>query len=72
MTAMGEQPDLRADKMDASSTPRQACLPIPPPIASFMAQPGGSEILIELHNDELMADSTLAVSGELAYKIEPL
>ena len=27
---------------------------------------------IELHNDELMADWTLAVSGELPYKIEPL
>ena len=27
---------------------------------------------IELHNDELMANWTLAVSGELPYKIEPL
>ena len=27
---------------------------------------------IELHNDELMADWTLAVSGELPYKIDPL
>lgn len=27
---------------------------------------------IELHNDELMADWTLAISGELPYKIEPL
>lgn len=27
---------------------------------------------IELHKDELMADWTLAVSGEQPYKIEPL
>ena len=27
---------------------------------------------IELHKDDLMADSQLAVSGQLPYKIEPL